>query len=113
MTETVAQRSTALLRTSEDSLFVRLRGLLPDRGVDVNADVLADLFPDDVDQEFGVLVTAARRVFTFVLYYGRRGDLRAQVDDAVIGEWTEITDYWQASPYQDSVREAFEVLAAT
>jgi hypothetical protein len=46
--------------------------LLPGYGVDVEADVLADLFPDDVDQEFGVLVTTERRVFTFVLFYGRR-----------------------------------------
>jgi hypothetical protein len=46
--------------------------LLPGYGVDVEPDVLADLFPDDVDQEFGVLVTTERRVFTFVLFYGRR-----------------------------------------
>jgi hypothetical protein len=32
----------------------------------VQAEVLADAFPDDVDQDFGVVVTAKRRVFTSV-----------------------------------------------
>jgi hypothetical protein len=59
---TTAQLSTMLLRTSEEQPYRRLRELLPERGVDVEVDVLADLFPDDVDQEFGVLVTAGRRV---------------------------------------------------
>jgi len=76
----------------------------------VEADVLADVFPDDVDQEVGVVVTAQRRVFTFVLYYGRRGDVQAQTQAAVIGDWNEITDWWRASPYRENIDDAFLML---
>lgn len=110
MAKTTAQLSTTLLRTSDERPYARLRELLPGRGVDVQSDVLADLSPDDVDQEFGVIVTAKRRIFTFVLYYGRRGDLKAQVDAAVIAEWTDITDWWQSTPYRENVNDALQML---
>ncbi|MET9312340.1 hypothetical protein ABZX12_10960 [Kribbella sp. NPDC003505] len=101
MDETTARLSTTLLRTSQGQPYKRLRELLPSQGVDLEGDVLADLFPDDVDQDFGVIVTVDRRVFTFVLLcYGRRGDLKAQLADARVGDWTDITEWWQASPYR-------------
>jgi hypothetical protein len=43
-------------------------------------------FPDDVDQEFGVVVTRDRQVIQFVVKYGRLGDLQRQAADAVIDE---------------------------
>lgn len=101
--------STQLLRTSEDQPYKRLRQLLPAQGVNVSRDVLADLFPDDGDQEFGIVVSAERRVFTFVLHYGQ-GDLTAQAANAIIGEWNDISDRWEASPYTASVREAMRIL---
>jgi hypothetical protein len=73
----------------------------------------ADLFPDDVGQEFGVLVTTERRVFTFVFYYGRRGDLNAQVAEALIRGWNDITTWWQASPYHANVSDALRMLDTT
>jgi hypothetical protein len=81
--------------------------------VDVEADILADLFPDDVDQEFGVLVTTERRVFTFVLFYGRGGDLNVQAGQALIREWSDITAWWQASLYQASITDALHMLDTT
>lgn len=59
MPDSTAQLSTSLLRTSQDQSYRRLRELLPAQGVDPMADILADLFLDDVDQEFGVVVTTA------------------------------------------------------
>jgi hypothetical protein len=96
---------TRSLRTSDVPLFVRLRELLHDRRVDVGTAVLAQLFPDDVDQEFGVLVSDGR-VFTFVMHYARRGDLSEQLRNAAIHEWTDITDHWESSPYRRYVRGA-------
>jgi hypothetical protein len=49
VTRTTAELSTELLRSSTDQPYARLRELLPERGVDVASDVLADLFRDDVD----------------------------------------------------------------
>lgn len=108
--ESTAQLSTSLLRTSQEQPYRGLRELLPAKGVDPMADVLADIFPDHVDQEFGVVVTTARRVFTFVLYYGRRGDLKRRAADAVIGDWVEMTDWWQGSPYHEQVAAALQLL---
>ena len=110
MARTTAQRSTDLLRTSGHQPYKRLRELLIVQGADPQTDVLADFFSNDVDQEFGVLVTTARRVFTFSMHYGRRGDLNAQVTDASIHEWNEITKLWRSSPYQANVSDAMLML---
>jgi hypothetical protein len=104
-----AARLTRLLRDSGDPLFARLRELLSERGVDVGTAVLAQLFPDDVDQEFGVLLASDRSVHTFVLHYSSQGDLAAQLRGAKIHEWTNISDHWQSSPYREYVREAREL----
>ena len=109
MDDTTARLSTELLRTSDDQPYRRLRELLIEDGIDPQCDVLADLFEDDVDQEFGVLVTGGRRVLTFVLHYGRRGDLKTRVADAVIRDWNDVTDWWQASPYRDNVADAMRM----
>lgn len=97
---------TGKLRTSDDPLFVKLRDLLSGLGIDTQTALLAQLFPDDVDQEFGVLVTNDRHVFTFVLHYGRRGDLNTQLAMATIPNLDDISDDWQTSPYRRDVHEA-------
>jgi hypothetical protein len=104
--ESQAAMLTRQLRSSDDPLYVRLRELLQGFGVDMQAAVLAQLFPDDVDQEFGVIVTPGRAVFTFVLHYGRHGDLKAQVEAASISALNDISDRWQTSPYRRYVHEA-------
>jgi hypothetical protein len=101
-----AAHLTRMLRDSDDPLFSRTRELLSDLGVDAHAVRLAQFFPDDVDQEFGVLVAADRRVFTFVLHYGRRGDLKNQLLTSKIAELRDITESWEASPYRRNVNEA-------
>jgi len=53
----VPAASTRLLRGSDEPLFQRLRALLSERDVDPQAAILAEFFPDDVDQEFGLVVT--------------------------------------------------------
>ena len=76
-------------------MFQRPRVLAGERDVDRQTATLTDLFPDDVDQEFGVLVTQDGRVIEFMIYYGSRGDLKQQASEATIGEWKDITSWWQ------------------
>lgn len=102
---------TRELRSSEEPLFHRLRELLASSGIDVHRAVLAQLFPDDVDQEFGVLLAGDGRVFTFVLHYGG-GDLNTQARTSVLASWTDISDRWEASPYRKYVLEALPLIAA-
>ena len=106
MTENVPAASTRLLRKSEEPLFQRLRVLLEERDVDPQTAILADLFPDDVDQEFGLLVTQDGRVIEFVVYYGRRGDLKRQAAEATMGDWKDITSWWDATPHASTIRVA-------
>jgi hypothetical protein len=110
MKKSVAELSTELLRSSEDPLWSRLRQLLTEHGVDISTDILADLFPDDVDQEFGVVVTKERKVATFVFHYGRQGDLKAQAATGTIHYWNNISAWWQASPYRAQVEDAIGLL---
>ncbi len=109
MDDSTAALSTDLLRTSKDPVFRRLREVLTEQGIDVEADVLAQFFPDASDGEFGVVVTTDHRVYTFVLRYGA-GDLNTQAAKAVLHEWHNITDTWDASPYGTDVRDALELL---
>lgn len=101
---TEAAHLTGLLRRSQDPLFRQLNALLRARGVDPDVDVLADLFTDDVDQEFGVVVTTDRRVFTFVLARV------ATPAEAELDEWQNITTWWDATPYSRVVSEALELI---
>ena len=111
MDDTTARLSTELLRTSHEQPYRRLRELLVEHGRDPQTDVLADLFEDDTDQEFGVLVTGTpRRVLTFLMYYGRRGDLKTQVAEATLHDWQDITDRWESSPYQHNIADAMAMV---
>lgn len=97
---------TRMLRQSDDPLFTRARELLASLDVDVKTVVMAQFFSDDGDQEFGVLVTPTGDVFTFVFYWGRRGDLKEQLRTARIADWRDITGTWETSPYRRYVKEA-------
>ena len=97
---------TRQLRRSDDPLYARLRELLQGRGIDIQTAVLAQFFADDVDQEFGVLLAGDLGVFTFVLHYGRLGDLTTQTRTATIATWSDISRGWESSPYRRYVQEA-------
>lgn len=111
MAETTAQACTRLLRESSDPLYVRLRTLLGERGLDAGRVALATLFPDDTHLELGVVVTADGRVHEFELYYGS-GDLGGQARTATIPVWCDRTEQWRDSPYRDDVVDALALLAA-
>lgn len=104
-----AAHLTRSLRGSDDPLLARVRELLTGRGIDVKTAVLAQLFPDDVDQEFGVLLTPDHRVITFVMHHARKGDLAAQLANSIIYEWDVITETWESSPYRNYVHDALEL----
>jgi len=108
--ESVPAASTRLLRGSYEPLFERLRALLSERDVDAQTAILVDCFPDDVDQEFGLVVTRERQVIQFVVRYGRLGDLKQQAADAVIADWNDITSFWDATPHASTIRIALDLV---
>lgn len=108
MDKTTATLSTHLLRESDDLLYVRLRDLLAERGLDPTSCVLADLFPDDGHMELGYLVTDDRRVITFELHYGK-GDLNSQRRTAFLWNWSDITDVWAHSHARAQIEDALRL----
>jgi hypothetical protein len=109
MPETMAESSTRLLREAKDPLYVRLRVLLADKGIDASTCVLAAFFPDDTNMEFGVVVTPERQVYEFDLYYGP-GNLTNQVATAYFGDWRDRSGWWEASPSRGDVEDAMRML---
>jgi hypothetical protein len=107
--ENVAAASTRLLRKSDDPLYVRLRNLLNERGINVESSALAAFFPDDGNVEFGVLVTQDRHVYEFDLHYGK-GDLSAQVRTATITDWRDCSTRWAMTPSKGDVEDALRML---
>lgn len=59
-----ARRLTQSLRTSDKPEWIAVRGFLTDAGFDPEKSAVGDLFPEQ-SGDFGVLVTADRRIFTF------------------------------------------------
>ena len=108
VTEDAATASTRLLRTGNAPVWQRLRTL---QDFDPRTVALATLFTDDVDLEFGILVTTEGRVFEFDLRFDREGDLKAQVAAASFTAWTETTDRWRERPFRSDVESAIRLLA--
>jgi hypothetical protein len=104
--ESQAALLTSNLRRSDNLLFVVLRKCLADAGFDTETVVLAQLFPDGDGEEFGVLMTTERRVFTFVLHRDPQGDPEGPMAAARLSRLTDITDRWEASAYRRYVEEA-------
>jgi hypothetical protein len=48
-------------------------------------------------------------VIQFVIHYGRLGDLQRQAADAVIGEWNDITSWWNATPHAPVICVALDL----
>jgi hypothetical protein len=96
---------TALLRSSQDPLWSRLRDLLSERGVEPGGAVLAECFPDDTSFEFGVVVTAAGSVFQFGFDY-----LNKQIAEGIFSEWEDLTSRFRSTPHSASIEEALKVI---
>ncbi len=96
---------TALLRESRDPLYVRYRELLSHRGIDPSTAVLAESFPDDFRLEFGIVVTADRRVYLFSLEYRDK-----PIEEGTFMEWEDLTNTWQSSNYSNPIARAFRLL---
>jgi len=97
---------TKLLRNDPSPIWARHRELLLARGIDPTTSILAESFPDDTDFEFGILVTADRRVIQFGLDY-----LHKEVDEAELSEWEDITRRYLSSPYSESASTALQMLS--
>ena len=77
---------TRELRESQKPLWSRLRELLIERGLEPKKVALVAFFPDDIQYEYGVVVTADRRIYQFGFDY-----LHVGVAQGTFREWREFT----------------------
>ena len=96
---------TASLRASDETLFPALRKLLADRGVDPGTSVLVELFSDDREFEYGIVVTRDGAVFQFGLDCMDRAP-----EDAELIEWIDWTSTYQLAAFRSHVDAALDYL---
>jgi len=97
---------TASLRASDEKLFPRLRCLLAERGIDPVTSVLVELFSDEREFEYGIVVTRDGGVFQFGLDCMGRAP-----DDADLIEWIDWTRTYHLAAFRGHVEAALEKLA--
>jgi len=96
---------TGSLRRSDENLFPRLRHVLSQRGVDPETSVLVEMFSDEREFEYGIVVTARRDVYQFGLDCMGRGP-----DAAELIEWVDWTTTYQLAAFRAHVDAALEYL---
>jgi hypothetical protein len=103
--DTLAKQLTDALRGSDDADWTRLRQLMHERGVDPQHAVLAEAFPDDEFQEYGIVIARDGRVFQYVFEFPE--------GDAARGfflEWNDRSGDWQSVYPPGAVEAGFELL---
>jgi hypothetical protein len=96
---------TGALRGSDEKLFPRLRQLLSQRGVNPDTTVLVEMFSDEREFEYGIVVTARGGVYQFGL------DCMGRTPDAVeLIEWIDWTSTYRLAAFRSHVDAALEYL---
>ena len=91
---------------SDDPEWKPLADRLAERGIDPQATLLADLWPEDGSLEAGVLVTADGDIFGFEYSW-----LHTTTDQGTITSWRDLTSSWRIDAYpSESVAVALQIL---
>ena len=100
------EEQTRALRSSRGGWWPKVRELLRERGVEPDRSALAEWFPDDTQDEFGVVVTRDGLVFAFDYCYFHR-----PLDQGWIANWRDLTTTWPDGPYHEAIARAAKFLA--
>jgi hypothetical protein len=95
---------TGLFRTDTDPFWIRLREVVRERGIEPSTSLLVFSVEDDINFEFGVIVTHDRRVIQFGFRYTE------SVADGKLTEWKDLTERWATSPYRSDVSTGLSLL---
>jgi hypothetical protein len=102
------QSYTGLFRGGTEPLWIRLREVVRERGVDPDTSLLARSHEDDENFEFGIIVTGDRHVIQYGLRYSDPSGI-----DGKLTEWNDLTERWVSSPYSPEVSTALSILDDT
>jgi hypothetical protein len=98
------RKNTKTMKESDQPLWVRIRELLQQKGLDPAGVVLAYSYPEDLNFEYGIIVTADEQVFQYGFDY-----LHKNISDGIFTEWNDITANYQSSPYKYLIEKALLV----
>ena len=98
---------TALLHSSGDPFWSRLRDLLRSRGVDPEKRSWPSVFRTTAHSSFGIVVSAGGSVFQFGFDY-----LHEPITDGVFTEWEDLTTSFRSTPHHSSIGEALRLVGA-
>lgn len=96
---------TGFFRTGTDPFWKLLRKLMNERGIDPNTSLLAFSAEDNVNFQFGILVTYGRRVIQYAVQC-----TDSSFEGGEITKWEELTEIWSASGYRHEISTALSLL---
>jgi hypothetical protein len=91
-----------LLHKSSDPMWVRIRSLLAEKGIDPQSSLLVEIFPDDYQLFFGLIISPDDLVYQFDYNYRD-----TTIGNGVFSRWADITDNYEKTPYSKLVNSAF------
>ena len=95
------QQLTEIMQSSEESMVVGIRRCINEKNIKLNDLVIVEWFPDDMDFEFGILVTNDCEVYQFGYTYSEKTK-----DEGSFSEWENITKNWKDTPHSSSIAVA-------
>ncbi len=103
-TETI-RKNTLELHTGTHPRWELVRRLISEMGIDPLSTILALEFPDDIDFDFGIIVTLENRVFQYGITY-----INNDVKKGRFSEWVDLTKKYQYTPYAKDIEVAFDYI---
>ncbi len=99
------RKNTELLQESTESIWVRMREVLLEKGVDPKTTILAYAYPEDLHFEYGIIVTTDEQIYQYGFDY-----LHQDISEGIFTEWNDLTENYQNSPYRNMIEKALLIL---
>ena len=91
------------MRSGEDSIWVRIRELLRERGFEPDQTLLAQLHTENRDRWLGIVVAPSRRVFQFEYDH-----LHRPIGEGRFSKWIELTEQLSNSAFAGVIEYALD-----
>ena len=95
---------TSELRTSDDALWVRIRELFHEKGVDPKTTFLTYTYPEDYQFEYGIIVTQDGHVFQYGFDF-----LHKDITTGTFSEWNDITQSYTGTSHRKQIEVALKM----
>lgn len=98
-------RNTSVLRSARGEMYVRIKTLLKERGIDIDHILVVNIMEEDSYMESGIVVTPDMKVFEFEYYF--RNTPHSQ---AAFSAWTDLTATYHTRAFRVPIAVALEMM---